>query len=251
MISIYSRVCQIHTPCHSFHLCYPCISVNLPSLLKDVLGGRNRARWEIQLGAAMEQLWRCTSRLWSSGFGDALGGFDQANLEMHLEAIIEQAQRHTWRLWSSEFGDALGGGDWARLEEYWEAVNLEAVVWKGGATGALDSIHSSTRNCGNVVNWVQTWCAERWDTGWKRKTVDVGVMQYAVYAVLSVCCTWCMLYLVYAVLGVYCTRCQLLIMAWRNRERWLNFVFLGDGRIEDVKERYEMRWGKSSWETGT
>jgi len=34
-------------------------------------------------------------------------------------------------------------------------------------------------------------------------------MLYSVYAVLGVCCTWCMLYLVYAVLGVCCTRCML------------------------------------------
>jgi len=40
-------------------------------------------------------------------------------------------------------------------------------------------------------------------------------------------------------------------MAWREREVWLNFVFLGDGRGEDKKERDEKRWGKSSWKTGT
>jgi len=28
-------------------------------------------------------------------------------------------------------------------------------------------------------------------------------------------------------------------MAWRDRERWLNFVFLGDGRVEHKKERAE------------
>ena len=40
------------------------------------------------------------------------------------------------------------------------------------------------------------------DTGWERDTVNLGMMQYAVYAVLSVCFTRCMLYSVYAVLGV-------------------------------------------------
>jgi len=35
-------------------------------------------------------------------------------------------------------------------------------------------------------------------------------------------------------------------MAWRDRERWLNFIFLGDGRIEDKKERDERVRGKSS-----
>jgi len=32
-------------------------------------------------------------------------------------------------------------------------------------------------------------------------------------------------------------------MAWRDREGSLNFVFLGDGRLEDEKERDERRWG--------
>ena len=41
------------------------------------------------------------------------------------------------------------------------------------------------------------------------------MMQYTVYAMLSVCCTWWMLYSVYVLLGVYavlgvcCTRCML------------------------------------------
>jgi len=39
------------------------------------------------------------------------------------------------------------------------------------------------------------------------KTVDLGMMQYAVYAVLGVCFTRCMLYSVYAVLSACCTRC--------------------------------------------
>jgi hypothetical protein len=28
-----------------------------------------------------------------------------------------------------------------------------------------------------------------------------------------------------------------MIMAWRDRERWLNFVFCGDGKVVDEKER--------------
>jgi len=35
------------------------------------------------------------------------------------------------------------------------------------------------------------------------------MMQYAVYAVLGVCCAGCMLYLVYAILRVCCTPCML------------------------------------------
>jgi hypothetical protein len=32
------------------------------------------------------------------------------------------------------------------------------------------------------------------ETGWERETVSIGMMQKAVYAVHSVCCTRCMLY---------------------------------------------------------
>jgi len=35
-------------------------------------------------------------------------------------------------------------------------------------------------------------------------------------------------------------------MAWRDRERCLNFVFLGDGKLEDEKERDDRRWGKAA-----
>jgi len=37
-----------------------------------------------------------------------------------------------------------------------------------------------------------------------------------------------------------------MIMAWREREGRLNFVFIGDGRVEHKKERDQRRWGKSS-----
>jgi len=35
-------------------------------------------------------------------------------------------------------------------------------------------------------------------------------------------------------------------MAWRDREQLLNFVFLGDGRVEDKKDGDGSRGGKSS-----
>ena len=73
MMSIYSGVCRVYTPDHSVHLCYPCISVQPPSLLEDEL---DRA------------CLRCTWRLGSRELRDALGGRDQASLEMHLEAMI-------------------------------------------------------------------------------------------------------------------------------------------------------------------
>jgi len=39
-----------------------------------------------------------------------------------------------------------------------------------------------------------------------------------------------------------CTWCKLMIMAWRDTEGSLHFMFLGDSRVEDVKERDERRW---------
>jgi hypothetical protein len=57
-------------------------------------------------------------------------------------------------------------------------------------------------------------------TGWERDTVNLGMMQYSLYAALGVCCTLC----------------QLSIIAGRYTEGWLNVVFLGDGRVEDEKE---------------
>jgi hypothetical protein len=35
-------------------------------------------------------------------------------------------------------------------------------------------------------------------------------------------------------------------MAWGDRVGILHMVFLGDGRVEDVEERDQRRWGKSS-----
>jgi len=49
-----------------------------------------------------------------------------------------------------------------------------------------------------------------------------------------------------AVVDVCCTWCYVMIMAWRDGEGSVNFVFLGDGRVEHKKERDQRRWGKSS-----
>jgi len=52
-----------------------------------------------------------------------------------------------------------------------------------------------------------------------------------------------MQYSVYAVLGVCHTRCLLVIMAWRDSKRRLNFIFSGDGRVEDENEKAQSIWG--------
>jgi len=62
----------MYTPSHSTHLRYPCMTVQLPLILKDVLVGR-----------------------------------DWAILEMPSEGMIEWTQRGTWRPGSSEFEDAF------------------------------------------------------------------------------------------------------------------------------------------------
>jgi len=77
-ISGLAAVSRIYTPHHPVHLRYPCISVQPPSLLEDIL---DRARL------------RCTWRLGLSELRDALGGRDRASLEMRLEAMIVRTCR--------------------------------------------------------------------------------------------------------------------------------------------------------------
>ena len=150
MISIYPGVCRICTPRRSVHLRYPCISVHPLLLSNDVLGGRDRASWEMHLEAEIEWTQRYTPRPWSSEFGDALGGRDWVNSEMHLEAITERVWRCTCRLVSSEIGGVLGSGRFGgRRDGSWDSG------WEG-------------------------------ETGWERETVDLRMMLYLMYAVLGV-----------------------------------------------------------------
>jgi len=123
------------------------------SELRDRLCGCDRASWEMHLEAVIEQIWRYTSRLWSSDwemhpkivmewvwrctgrqwsseFWDALRGNHLAN----LVAVIKQVSRYTWRPWSSMFCDKLWGWDPACFDEY-----LEEVV--GSRPGCWDSNH--------------------------------------------------------------------------------------------------------------
>jgi len=164
----------------------------LPLYLRTTAIAPWRCTWssefEMHLETEIEWTQRCTWRPGSSEFGDALGGRDRVNsedslvvrdrssLEMHSEAVTERVWRCTCRLWSREIGGVLGGGRFG-----------------GRRDGSWDSIHWLTCNCGNVESWVQhpprdenTTSAERWETGWERDTVDLGMMLYLVYAVLCV-----------------------------------------------------------------
>jgi len=124
----------------------------------------------MQLGAVIERVWRGTRRPWLSEFG----GRNRASGEIHLEAAIERVWRCTWRPWSSEIRGVLGGS------------RSGGGSSRGRRDGSWDSIHRLTHNCGNVENWVHHGLPKRWETGWERETVDLGMMQYAVYAVLGV-----------------------------------------------------------------
>jgi len=138
MMSIYTGVSRICTPRCSVHPCYPCISVHQPSLINAVLGGRDRASWEMHLEAEIEWTQRCTWRPGSSELRDALRDQDWVNSEMHWEAMIDRVWRCTCRLWSSEIEGILGRGRFGRRRD-----------------GGWDSIHWLTCNCGNVESWVQ------------------------------------------------------------------------------------------------
>jgi hypothetical protein len=164
----------------------------------------DRARLDMHLGAVIKWIWRCFWRLRLSMLRNSLGGRNCAS----LEAVIERLWRCSWRPRLGEDRDTLRGHDQARLEQYSKAVNLEAVCSGGRRDGSGDSIHWLSYNSANVENWVQHGLV-RDETGSKREIVDLGMMQNAVYTVLSECCTRCMWYLVYAVLGVCCTRCML------------------------------------------
>ena len=142
-------------------------------------------------------------------------------------------------LWSS-YGELAGGGrSGGRYAGSWSYI--QGLPRNRGNEGTTDNVRYMLHSVYAVLGVCWTWC-----------------MLYFVYAVLGVCCTWCMLYLVYTVLGVYCTRCilysvytvlsisctwcmlcsvyaalgvccpqcQLMMMAWRDREGWLNSVFL-------------------------
>jgi len=186
----------------------------------------------MQLDDVIEQVWKCTQRPRSRELSNALAGCCRVSLEMHLEAEIERTQRCNYSLWSNGFGDALGDRDSEMSEMYLEAI-IERV-WRytgpwsieigevlgpglsGGSgsgrrpDGSWHTIHWSTCNCWYVQNGVQQGAPrERWDrleAGDSRSWDDV---------VLSVCCT----------------QCELMIMVWRNRDGWLDFAFLGDGRV--------------------
>ena len=67
-------------------------------------------------------------------------------------------------------------------------------------------------------------------------------MQYSVYAVLHDCSSRCMQCSVNAVLGGYWTPCLLMIIAWRDGDGYLHFMFVGYGTVEHKVGREDRRW---------
>ena len=92
-MSMYSAVSRIYTPRHSVHLRFSCISIHPPSLLEDVLGGRDRASLEMHLVAVIKRVWRyllgSNDRANFEATMKQFGGRNRAILEIHLEAEIE------------------------------------------------------------------------------------------------------------------------------------------------------------------
>jgi len=208
MRSIYPGVSRICTPRRTIHLRFPCISVHPPMLIKDVLGGRDRASWEMHLQAKIKWTKWYTPRLWSSKFGHEIGGRDRVNSVMHSE------------LWSSEFRDALAAGHHrGRLEEYLEAVDGRRARCRDSIHRLVDSDQvNSEIHLEGRIEWTQRctgrpwlsefgdalWGRDRasldmhmlamigrdWRSTWKRsiwsEAVDHGMMLYLMDAVLGV-----------------------------------------------------------------
>jgi len=136
MMSIYSGVCRVYTPRHSVHLRYPCISVQPPSHLEDVLDRAClRCTWRRRSDEPRDALGGRDQVNWE----DALGGRDRSSLEMHSEAVTERGWRCTCRLWSSEIEAVHGGGRFGgRRDGSWESIHLLTCNWRTNWLGAGD-----------------------------------------------------------------------------------------------------------------
>jgi hypothetical protein len=192
---------------------YPSISSHpLPILPKPEQLFLNNFLWKLWMLHCLPTLSLCEYR-------DVLWGHNWVTWEMHLEAIMKGVWRCTWRPWLVEIAEVLWdsrfGGGWlgGKCNRSWEFID-----WL-------------TCNCGNVESWVQ------WDP-----LRDYRLLGSARELILGWCSIWRKVNSVYAVLGVCYTLCLLMIMAWKNRERWFDFMFSGNGRVENKKERDKRRW---------
>ena len=144
------------------------------------------------------------------------------SLVIHSEAIIEGV----WRLWVSELRNALRGRNRGGFNNYSEAVyawrigcwdSIQRLVnlqlWKChqvtiplSSHGELADDNPSYREAHQILKL--HWGVNLWSWDWWEKN-NLVWMLYLVYAVLSICCTWCMHCSVHSVLSVCCTWCML------------------------------------------
>ena len=149
--SICPMVSQIWAPCRSVHLQYPCMSVNPPLIINDILGYLYRASLEMHFEAVIERVWTCTWRPRSSELSDALGGRDTPSWEMNFEVVMERVWGCSFRPWSSDFGDAL----WS-----WDPSSSEICTWgawscelEGREPGCLEILLEAMID----QDWGSTW----------------------------------------------------------------------------------------------
>jgi hypothetical protein len=105
-------------------------------------------------------------------------------------------------------------------------LDLQVEYRKKGVDWSWDSIHWSNSGARECRGLSTTRFANRWEM---RDCLGSGDCRSCNDAVPGVCCTWC----------------KLIIMAWIDGEGWLNFAFVGDGRVEDKKQADERIWGKN------
>jgi len=182
---IFPGVSRIYSPRRSFHLRYRCISLYPPSLLNDILGGRDRSSLEMHLEAEIEWTERCSWRPWSIELRAALGGRDRASLEMHLEAEIEGTERCTWRPWSIEFGDALGGQGGVNSEIHFEAVFER--VWTCNWRPRLSELKDPLWGCdgASLVMHFQDMIARDWRSTWRQSIWREAGRQLILYSLVN------------------------------------------------------------------
>jgi hypothetical protein len=87
----------------------------------------------------------------------------------------------------SEFGETQEGLDQTKLDKYLGSVDLEAVGREGGTTGAKIQFNSQLIIMGILrIGYNKVHLEITNENGWEQEIVDLGMMQYSVYTLLSV-----------------------------------------------------------------
>jgi len=171
-------------------------------------------QFKMRLKMTIQWTLRYTLKPWSSKFGDTLGSHDRVNLKAVMEWVwrltwrvwSSEFERCTWRLWSREFGDTLGGSDRARLDQYLEAVDGRCAMYWDSIHHFVnlqpceyDNVILPLRSHGELADGGRS-CREVCRNLKKHSGVNMSSWecrvdtQSCMDALLSVCCTQCMLY---------------------------------------------------------